>query len=146
MSNDNRIEEMPSIIKIHGDNIGNVWFSTKVAGTTFIPNSKEFLQFLKNNIPWDKLVIRLFREPENEYDENAVRVEISLKGTKKSKKVGYIPREEAPLLSWVLSHEQEYQLDTKEVVLVGGTEDKPNIGIMFGFRILPIGVGQNYED
>jgi hypothetical protein len=128
---------IPAILKIHGDKIGEVNFQSNVAGTTFIKNSASLLQFLKNKVPISEVILLLFREPENQYDKNAVRVEVTLKGSKRSGKIGYIPKDVAPLLSYVLLYPEKYIVNIHDIHFAGGDELKPNIGIFFEYNILP---------
>ena len=130
--------EMPTFLKLHEKDIGEVNFSSNVAGTTFIKNSDEFLRFLQKNVPVTDIRLLLFREPENEYDSNAVRVEISVKGSSKHKKIGYIPKDRAPLLSYVLMYPNKYSVNIFDIALVGGDEVRTNIGIFFNYNILNI--------
>ena len=83
---------IPQALKIHGDNIGNVVFHTNVAGTTFVKDSDKILEFLKFKVSEKDIRIKLEREPDNQYDSNAVRVEVSVVGAKKFFKIGYIPK------------------------------------------------------
>ena len=55
-------------------------FSTNVAGTTFVKNSSKVLEFLKNKVSPSNIILKLIREPENEFDEYAVRVDVSVVG------------------------------------------------------------------
>lgn len=128
--------DVPSMLKIHGDNISEVNFSTHVAGTTFVKNSASFLKFLKAKVPVSYIELSLLREPSNAADPNAVMVIISMKGSSVHKKIGYVPADRAELLSYVLAHDTEYCVDIHDVSLHGGERDKPNIGIFFSYTIL----------
>ena len=128
--------DAPALIKIHGDNIGDVNFSSNVAGTTFIKNSESLLRFLKDKVPVSNIILRFVREPENEYDENAVRVEVSLKGSKRYGKIGYVPKDRAPLLSYVLSYPNKYSVRIHNINLIGGDDGRQNIGVFFDYNIL----------
>lgn len=134
---DNSISsDLPFLLKIHGDNIGEVNFSSNVAGTTFVKNSEKLLRFLKERVPMSNIILKFFREPDNEYDSNAVRVEVSIQGSSKSGKIGYVPKDRAPLVSYVLAHPEKYSMNVHNVVLVGGDREKPNIGVFFEYNIL----------
>lgn len=130
--------EMPMYLKLHQEDIGDIRFSSHVAGTTFISNSQEFLKFLQTRVPRDMLELLMIREPDNENDSNAVRIEVSIKGSDKHKKVGYIPRDKAGLLSYVLSLPEEYRVMVYNIALIGGDDNRSNIGIFFDYSILPI--------
>lgn len=126
---------IPSMLKIHGDKIREVCFSTHVAGTTFVKNSDSFLRFLKDKVPVSLIELYLEREPTNKADPNAVKVMISMKGSNKHRKIGYVPADRAELLSYVLDHKQEYRVFIYDISLHGGEKDKPNIGIFFSYTI-----------
>lgn len=134
---DNSISsDLPFLLKVHGNNIGEVNFSSNVAGTTFVKNSDKLLRFLKDRVPMSSIILKFFREPENEYDYNAVRVEVSIKGSSKSGKIGYVPKDRAPLVSYVLEHPERYYMNVHNIAFVGGDEEKPNIGVFFEYNIL----------
>lgn len=125
-------------LKLHENDIGDIRFSSNVAGTTFINNSQEFLGFLQQKVPRNCLRLLLFREPENEHDPNAVRVEVSIKGSDKHKKIGYIPKDSAVLLSYVLAFPEKYRVVTYNIDLIGGDEVRSNIGVFFDYSILNV--------
>lgn len=129
------MEKIPQALKIHGDNIGDVVFHTNVAGTTFVKDSDKILNFLKSKVPEQDIRLRLEREPENEYDSNAVRVEVSVIGAKKFCKIGYIPKEVNEVVSYALKHDEEYFLKVGNIRLFGGDTYRPNIGIFFDYVI-----------
>lgn len=64
-------------------------FDTYVAGTTHIEGIENILPYIKDG---DKLVF--YREPENEHDPQAIRVE-----TLKKDKIGYVPRQDNIIFS-----------------------------------------------
>ncbi|WP_270596424.1 HIRAN domain-containing protein [Anaerococcus vaginalis] len=64
-------------------------FDTYVAGTTHIKGIENILSYIKDG---DKLVF--YREPENEHDPQAIRVE-----TLKKDKIGYVPRQDNIIFS-----------------------------------------------
>lgn len=127
--------EIPYLYQVHGSKIGEVVFSTNVAGTTFVPYSAELLKTLKTSVPRDKVVLFLNREPENPYDPNAVRVDISVQGSRRSHKIGYIPKDMAPFVGYALQHSERYRLDVLNINFFGGEAGKENIGVFFEYRI-----------
>lgn len=64
-------------------------FDTYVAGTTHIKGIENISSYIKDG---DKLVF--YREPENEHDPQAIRVE-----TLKKDKIGYVPRQDNIIFS-----------------------------------------------
>lgn len=110
-------------------------FSTNVAGTTFIKNSSKVLDFLKNKVSPSNIILKLIREPENEFDEYAVRVDVSVIGAKTYTKLGYVPKDKARLLSYVLLNHLDYGVDISNISVVGGDYLRPNIGVFFDYKI-----------
>ena len=64
-------------------------FDTYVAGTTHIKGIEKIGESLKND---DRLVF--YREPENEHDPQAIRIE-----TLEKEKIGYVPRQDNVVFS-----------------------------------------------
>lgn len=64
-------------------------FDTYVAGTTHVEEIENISSYIKDG---DKLVF--YREPENEHDPQAIRVE-----TLKKDKIGYVPRQDNIIFS-----------------------------------------------
>jgi hypothetical protein len=133
----NSEDTIPYILKMYGNSIGNIGFSTNVAGTTFVDGCNEFLCYIRKNVPQKALRIILEREPDNEYDANAVKVKMGLSGldNTKSKRIGYIPKDRAELISYCLLNSDKYYVATGNVRLEGGSSLKPNIGVFFDYRI-----------
>ena len=127
-------EKLPKILELHKDDLEDTNFDMRVAGTTFVENHEEILGLLKS-VPQEKLNLVFSREPENEYDSNAVRVSIKVEGFEKSRFVGYIPKTHSEMVSYVLSHRDEYRLLVTRPVLCGGVEGKENVGIFFNMKI-----------
>src|SRR5574344_195736 len=65
--------------------------NTTVAGITFIPGLNKVLKDIKIKNSPSQLSFKLVAEPENPYDKNAVRVEMSVDSLEWYRKVGYIP-------------------------------------------------------
>lgn len=128
----------PKILEIHESHLEEVIFSSRVAGSTFYDNSQEILKLLKDNVPQDPehILLSFRREPDNEADENAVEVYVSIPNAKKSYKLGHIPKDGAPILSYILLHEDEYQIKVDSINLCGGDAQRECIGLFFDFRIL----------
>lgn len=62
----------------------------RAAGTTF-GNRQERLQFLKQ-FPQEDLIVTLEREPNNQYDKNAIRIMVHILSIAKKTVIGYIPK------------------------------------------------------
>lgn len=82
-------------------------FDSFVAGTTHIKNIEEIYQTIEKD---DKLVF--YREPENEYDPQAIRIE-----TLKKEKVGYVPRQDNIIFSRLMDAGKNIfaKVETKEM-------------------------------
>ncbi|MYA80721.1 MAG: hypothetical protein F4X39_09390 [Acidobacteriia bacterium] len=93
-------------------------FTTNVAGVTF---RQEVIEQCE---PGDD--IALVREPKNQRDENAIRVESEYGH------LGYIPADIAPKMARRLDRGDSFHVFVKNVT--GGTEDKPNLGIVLHVR------------
>ena len=133
-------DKVPSIIKFYGDDIGTVNFSTKVAGVSFIRNNNKVLKYLRDRISKDRIFLSLVQEPDNPYDENAIRVEFCLSDIthtcfSNSKKLGYIPRENTEIINYVLNNPRDYSIDIYDMSVVGGTPSKPNLGMYLSYHI-----------
>ena len=72
----------------------------------------------------------------NPYDVNAVRVEVSVKGSGKYGKLGYVPKDIAPVISYVLNHDEKYVFRLDKISFYGGDDVKTNIGVFFDYHIL----------
>lgn len=131
-------EDLPAILRIHGDNIDQVNFQTNVVGTTFSKNGSDVLSFLKSKVPVSDIKIKLVHEKENEYDPKAVAVGVSVRGAKKYIKIGYVPRDRNTVLCYAIDHPETYQVVVRDVSLFGGDELRPNIGLFFRYNILKV--------
>lgn len=129
--------KIPSILKLHGDNIKDVQFSSRLVGSTFYPKAQEALSFLRS-VKQEDIIVKFEREPDNPFDHNAVAINVSVKGAKKFIKVGHFPKEGAELLSYVLLHDKEYKIILSNLSFHGGDGDKRMIGMFFDFNIIKI--------
>lgn len=128
-------KRMPMILRQYGEAIDTVNFQTNVAGITFAENSNEILKLLKEKVQKENIRLRLTKEEFNEFDSNAVRVDISIVGSKRFYKIGYIPRDKNELLSYVLSFPEKYNVFISNVNVVGGDYGK-NYGVYFNYNVL----------
>ena len=127
----------PKFLEMHEDDLEDIVFQTNTAGVTFAKNSNKILEFFRDKVEdSDNILIRLVREPENEYDSNAVRVDVSVKGAKNFYKIGYIPRDKNSTVSYALLNQALYSVTTFQPTVVGGTEEKENLGFYFKYRIV----------
>lgn len=133
------IDEMPAILKLHGNEIGDVEFTSHVVGSTFYPNAQEIISLLKK-VPQDMIILKFVREPDNEYDCYAVAIYVTLKNSKKEYKIGHVPRDGAPIMSYVLLHNTDYNVVVKNIHIAGGEKGKDNVGLFFDFNIYKINV------
>ena len=131
------MEQLPDILKIHKDNIGEVQFSSRVAGTTFHPPAQEVLRVLKRVNP-NQIILRFEPEPTNEVDPYAVAIYVTIQGATREQKLGYFPQSGSQLISYVLTHTDEYNLIISNIHIAGGTEDKEMLGLFYDFRIIKL--------
>lgn len=74
----------------------------------------------------EKTKVILRREPDNQYDPNAISVEVET--PKGSQSIGYIPRKEA---EWIAKRmDAGCHADGLVYAVFGGTPDKPNRGVV----------------
>ena len=90
---------------------------------------------LKKSVNPKDILLRFEREPDNEFDCNAVIVYISIVGKKNYIRVGYVSRDLSEFFSYVLLNSDIYDLCVYDIVLLGGTKDKPNVGLFFRFNV-----------
>ena len=124
------------VLERYGNSIDKVVFATHVAGSTFQDNSQEFFGVLAQN----KYILKntriiLQRDLNNEHDPNAVKVCISLPWYKSYFFAGYVPREDAELISFAIDND-EYEVITYNPRVFGGIEDKEYYGLFFNYRII----------
>lgn len=125
--------QKPAILKMHEDHIDEVGFSSRVTGSTFYPHAQEILRLLKK-VPPKNIILRFEREPDNEFDPNAVAIYVSIKNAHNEYKIGHFPKEGAPLISYVLLHNKEYQIVIRSISLSGGDEQRDLVGMFFDFN------------
>lgn len=106
--------------------------STKVVGTTFVPDNQKFLPLLKKYVEAcgkEKVHIAFKREKDNPYDSNAIQVLVALVGLpKRYRKVGYLPKDFSAKFAKFLD-EPDWTLKVSSYSLSGGTSEKENVGI-----------------
>ena len=97
-------------------------FNSKIVGSTFIPGGQEALKALSIGQP-----LFLVREPDNEYDPNAIAVhaEYVLEDSIEILHIGYIPKETA---AKICNDTQNGDVTCIVVEITGGTTDKSNTG------------------
>ena len=105
--------------------------TVRVTGTTF-ENRQERLQFLKR-FPVEDLSVTLEREPNNQYDKNAIQVIVHIKPIAKKTVIGYIAKELARELSKVM--DTGVQLKTNLIQIIGGYSYKETLGALINIAI-----------
>lgn len=97
------------------------FFNSKIVGTTFYPKAAEIIPTLKHQ---DLLILK--REPENEYDENAIAV------YKDEDKIGHIPAHTAIQLAKLMDEGTKVTCNVEEVTGGGNFNHGCNIKIIHG--------------
>ena len=103
----------------------------QVSGTTF-ENRQERLEFLKR-FRLEDLSVTLEREPNNQYDRNAIQVVVHIKPITKKTVIGYIPKELARELSKVI--DIGVQLKASLMQIIGGSSYKETLGALVNITI-----------
>lgn len=105
--------------------------TVRVAGVTF-ENRQERLQFLQQ-FKREDLVITLEREPDNQYDSNAVKVVVHIKPIRRRTAIGYLPKELANPLAKVL--DSGIQIRDTQMQVIGGYSYKESLGALVNIAI-----------
>ena len=103
----------------------------RAAGTTF-ENRQERLQFLKQFHPND-LSVTLEREPDNEFDNNAIRIVVHIKPIRRKTVIGYLPKWLARELSKVIDMGIRVQAFLMQII--GGYTYKESLGALINIAI-----------
>lgn len=103
----------------------------RAAGTTF-ENRQERLQFLKQ-FHLNDLTVTLEREPDNEFDSNAIQIVIHINPISRRTVIGYVPKELARYLSKVI--DMGIQVKASLIQIIGGYSYKEMFGALIDIRI-----------
>jgi hypothetical protein len=103
----------------------------RAAGTTF-ENRQERLQFLKQFHPND-LSVTLEREPDNEFDNNAIRIVVHIRPISRRTVIGYVPKGLAKELSKVI--DMGIPVRAALIQIIGGYSYKEALGALIDIRI-----------
>jgi len=98
-------------------------FNSKIVGSTFIPGGQEALKALSIG-----QALFLVREPDNEFDQNAIAVHaqyILEDSTFEQIRIGYLPKETAAKLC---KDVEQFMVTCNVAEITGGTTDKSNTG------------------
>ena len=103
----------------------------RVAGTTF-ENRQERLQLLRQ-FHQNDLTVTLEREPDNEFDNNAIQIIVHIKPISCRTVIGYLPKELARELSKVI--DIGIQVKASLIQIIGGYSYKEMLGALIDIRI-----------
>lgn len=103
----------------------------RAAGTTF-ENRQERLQFL-SQFKAEDLSITLEREPNNQYDNNAIGIVVHIKPINRRTLIGYVPNGLATELAKVLDSGVNVKATLKGII--GGYEYKENYGALINITV-----------
>lgn len=103
----------------------------RAAGTTF-GNRQECLNFLKQ-FRQNDLSVTLEREPDNEYDNNAIQIVVHILSLSKRTVIGYVPKELARELVKVL--DMGIQVKASLMQIIGGYSYKETLGALINIAI-----------
>ena len=131
---DYAVGSLLSVLDTFKDNIHMMSFNTKVVGTTFRPNGQNILKYLARNVKSYDIVLEFEREPDNQYDPNAVKVIVGIKSSVKKHHIGYIPKDISDFFAHVIDCGR-YDITVDKVTLVGGISGFDNYGMEFDYRV-----------
>lgn len=103
----------------------------RAAGTTF-ENRQERLQFLKQ-FPLNELTVTLEREPDNEFDSNAIQIVVHIRPISRRTVIGYVPKELAGKLSKVI--DMGIEVKASLIQIIGGYSYKESLGALVDIKI-----------
>ena len=103
----------------------------RVAGTTF-ENRQERLQLLRQ-FHQNDLTVTLEREPDNEFNNNAIQIIVHIKPISCRTVIGYLPKELARELSKVI--DIGIQVKASLIQIIGGYSYKEMLGALIDIRI-----------
>lgn len=103
----------------------------RAAGTTF-ENRQERLQFLKQ-FHLSDLTVTLEREPDNEFDSNAIQIVVHIRPISRRTVIGYVPKELARELSKVI--DMGIHVRASLIQIIGGYSYKEAFGALIDIRI-----------
>ena len=103
----------------------------RAAGTTF-ENRQERLRFLQQ-FKLEELTVTLEREPENEYDSNAIQIVVHIKPISRRTIIGYVPRGYSRELSKVIDIGVQIKATLKQII--GGYSYKESLGALVSIEI-----------
>lgn len=103
----------------------------RATGTTF-GNRQERLQFLKQFKPED-LTVTLEREPNNQYDKNAIQIVVHILSLAKKTMIGYVPKGLTRELSKVIDMGIPVKASLRQII--GGYGWKETLGALINIAI-----------
>ena len=103
----------------------------RATGTTF-ENRQERLQFLKQ-FHLSDLTVTLEREPDNEFDSNAIQIVVHIKPIRRRTVIGYVPKGLARELSKVL--DMGIQVKATLMQIIGGYGWKESLGALINIAV-----------
>lgn len=105
--------------------------TVRATGTTF-ENRQERLEFLKQFKP-NELTVTLEREPNNQYDTNAIKIVVHILSLSRRTVIGYVPKELARELSKVIDMGIQVTASLKQII--GGYSYKESLGALVNIAI-----------
>lgn len=103
----------------------------RAAGTTF-SNRQEIIRFMKH-FPLSSLSLTLEREPENQFDHNAIKIIVHIHDIHKKAIIGYIPKGLAKELSQVM--DKGIPVKAKLMDILGGYGYKETMGVLVNVSV-----------
>lgn len=103
----------------------------RVVGTT-VGNIQERLAFIKQ-FPVETMQAELVREPENQFDKNAIKIVIHLRSINRKTVIGYVPKGLASSLAPVL--DAGVQAKAELLRILGGYSYKESYGCLLSINI-----------
>ena len=103
----------------------------RAAGVT-MDGRQNRLAYLKGFSP-DDLQIGFRREPQNQYDSNAIQILVQIKSLRKYAVIGYVPRTVSAHMAAVM--DKGIKVGAELLGIIGGYSYKENYGLLVGMAV-----------
>ena len=90
------------------------------------------LEYLKGFAPED-LQVGFRREPDNQYDTNAIQILVMIKGLRKYTVIGYVPRIVSEQMAAVM--DKGIKVSARLLGIIGGYSYKENLGLLVSMAV-----------
>lgn len=111
--------------------MGKVIRNFRLVGSTYCENGQDLLKYLSTV---DKRLINIFlkQEKDNKFDPYAVQVHAGVSWSKKTYRIGYVPKYMSETISSLIDSKS---IEIADMTFSGGHEGKENVGLEIKYSI-----------